>query len=373
MCQLKFQQTAIYTVDSGFYPITFIADDFNRDGRLDLAVLVSTPNSVSVLLGNGDGTFEPQKTFLTENVYSWGSLAGGDFNNDSQLDIAFTEVYTGCVGILLGNGDGTFESLPMFSTGNLSVPFGITVADFNRDNFLDIAVANCGNNNVGVFLGNGNGTFAEQTTFSTGPNSWPVSITVGDFNSDDYIDIAVLNRMSRNVGILLGHGNGTFETQKTSFTEGGTYQYYLAVDDFNGDNRLDVVFSYYITGKDGIDVLFGYGNGTLGAKAKFIIGDTGETPPVAVGDFNCDGHSDIVVGNAYPYSIVVLLGYGNGDFKVQTILSTEFEAGSNLVTVGDFNGDGYQDIVAANSYSGAMSMFLNTCECCTSEILKTST
>ena len=121
------------------------------------------------------------------------------------------------MGILLGNGNGTFEALTMITIDNSYRREGITAADFNRDSYLDLAVSNTYNNNVDVLLGNGDGTLSAYATLYTGRNSQPKSIAVADFNNDSYPDIAVVNYVSRNIGVFLGYGNGTFQAQQTFF------------------------------------------------------------------------------------------------------------------------------------------------------------
>jgi hypothetical protein len=107
------------------------------------------------------------------------------------------------VGVSLGNGNGTFLVQPTFSTGAGSAPYKVAVGDFNNDTRLDIAVANVGINNVVIFLGNGNGTFAGQMILSTGAGSYPISVAVGDFNQDTLLDIAVANYGNSSIGIFL--------------------------------------------------------------------------------------------------------------------------------------------------------------------------
>ena len=136
------------------------------------------------------------------------------------MDIAVANRGTNSVGVLLGYGDGNFSSQMIYSTGVRSSPLSVTAGDFNNDSRLDIAVANGGTNNVGVLLAYGDGTFASQMTYSTGSNSQPSCVAVGDFNNDSRLDIAVVNNGTSTVGILIGYGDGTFRDQMT-FPLGG--------------------------------------------------------------------------------------------------------------------------------------------------------
>ena len=154
----------------------------------------------------------------------------GDFNNDQQLDIAVANFGTHNIGIFLGTGNGTFTSQTTFSTGS-SRPRWIAVGDFNNDKQLDIAVVNYGTNDIGILLGDGNGSFANPITFSTGFDSVPYSLAVADLNNDDKLDIVVANYGTNNVGVLLGHGNGTF-TNQTIFNTGiNSHPYSIAIND----------------------------------------------------------------------------------------------------------------------------------------------
>jgi hypothetical protein len=151
---------------------------------LDLAVASFISNNVGVLLGNGDGTFAAQRTFSTDGISGLHSVAVGDFNQDTLPDIVVAESDSDMMAVLLGNGDGTFQAQRMFSTGIGSYPFWVVVGDFNQDTLPDIAVANYISNTVGIFLGNGNGSFSGQRTFLTGIGSYPTCVVVGDFNKD---------------------------------------------------------------------------------------------------------------------------------------------------------------------------------------------
>ncbi|CAF4018097.1 unnamed protein product [Rotaria sp. Silwood2] len=245
------------------------------------------------------------------------------------------------------------------------------VADFNGDHRLDLAFARQVTQCMYMTLGNGNGNFSAQTTFSTGRGSCPRSLAIADFNGDTYKDIAVANLNTRNIGVFLGHGDGTFETQKSSFNRDHFFPIRIAVGDFNEDTRSDVAVSY--ESESIVGVMFGYGNGTFGTQADSAIETAVITLSAAVSDFNCDGHLDIAIGQNKSHSIGVLLGHGDGNFDKQTIFSSEFNGPYTSMVVGDFNGDGCQDIVAMNSESYSMDILLNTCECCSSETLKTNT
>ncbi|CAF4048764.1 unnamed protein product [Adineta steineri] len=373
-CQLQFQPIKIgIRYDSPGLQSPILAD-FNNDGRLDLAFISYYYTTVNLMVGNGDGTLTLQWKFFAGILGYILDVTCGDLNGDSILDLSFTDQYANHVGIFFGYGNGTFDTLTILSTGNNSHPYGITVANFNGDNYLDIAVANEYGNNVGVFLGTGNRTFSAQTTFATGFSSQPTWIVAADFNNDGYTDIAVVNYVDRNIGVFLGHGNGMFDAQQTSFTGGYYYVNGFAIGDFNSDGHLDAAFPYQysFTDEGGLGILFGYGNGTLTGRKTFNMGTTLVLSEITVGDFNGDGYLDVVVSSGDNLGLNVLVGDGNGNFGLQTMTWNQSYGSWVTLNVGDFNDDGYQDIVYADD-SANLYIFLNTGQCYPNKTLKTST
>src|SRR5437773_1829662 len=222
------------SVHAGSNPTSAAVGDFNGDGKLDLAVANAGSKNVSVLLGNGDGTFKAPVNFGAPGSQS---VAVGDFNGDGKLDLVVTNAG---VSILLGNGDGAFRAPVTYATGNS--PSSVAVGDFNRDGKVDLAVANSGTSNgvasVSVLLGRGDGTFNPAVNYSGGFGS--LSLAVGDFNRDGKLDLVEANFSTGNVTILLGNGNGTFQPALEFVGAGSPNPSSLAVGDFIGHGRLDV-------------------------------------------------------------------------------------------------------------------------------------
>src|SRR5579863_7077923 len=224
---------------AGTSPSGVALGDFNLDGKLDIAVTNASSNNVSVLIGNGDGTFQPAVFYIVGKKPS--SLVVGDFNGDKIADLAITNQSDNTVSIMLGNGDGTFRAPVNYNvqTGPTSVALGY----FNGDSFLDIAVANGGSNTISVLLNKGNGTFGGAVSYpasQTGDGSDPVSVVAGDFTGDGFADLAVASNVQIWVSVLLNKGDGTGTFEAAVSHEAGTYPTGVAVGDFNGDGKLDL-------------------------------------------------------------------------------------------------------------------------------------
>jgi len=340
-----FQIAVHYVVGSAPYSVT--AGDFNGDGKSDLAV--ATDVGISVLLGNGDGTFQTAVNYGAGNQPSF--AVAGDFNSDGKLDLAVADGLSGTVAVLLGNGDGTFQAGHNVGAG--WAPLSIAASDFNSDGKLDLAVVNSGSpsgGSVTVLLGAGDGSFT-MTPVSFGVGSLPWFVAVGDFNGDDKPDLAVAHRVPDSVSVLLGKGDGTFQAA-VNFAA-GTNPASVAIGDFNGDGKTDLAVAFTGTYTNGsVSVLLGKGDGTFEAAVNYGAG----TNPVSVaaGDFNGDGKLDLAVANqgATPISnqsrgtVSVLLGNGDGTFQVAVNYGAGI--GPASVAVGDFNGDGKPDLAVAN-------------------------
>jgi hypothetical protein len=213
---------------AGTNPDSAAVGDFNGDGKLDLAVANEGSDNVSILLGNGDGTFQAAVDYGAGTDPD--SVAVGDFRGNGKLDLVVANYYSNNVSILLGNGDGTFQAAVNYG---VSAPTSVAVGDFNGDGKLDLAVANVFS--VSVLLGNGDGTF--QAAVNYGAGAEPAWVAVGDFNGDGKLDLAVANVATGNVSVLLGNGDGTFQA---AVNYGAGIGESVAVGDFNGDGRLDL-------------------------------------------------------------------------------------------------------------------------------------
>jgi len=335
----------ILTLGSNSFAI--IPGDFNLDGIPDIAVINNLSDTVSVLLGNGDGTFTTAASPAT-GVNPTG-ITTADFNSDGIPDLAIANFNHGLgndgnITVLLGNGDGTFTATPI-SPSVGSEPQAIVAADFNGDGIPDLAVCNQGFSTVSILLGNGDGTFTAtalpSNSVATGLEAQ--SIVAGDFNGDGKIDLATANTGSDTLTVLLGNGDGTF-TAAASPSTGLDPNFVVAVD-INGDGKTDLVVS---NEQSNVTVLLGNGNGTFTAGTSF-----GYTQAITVGDFNGDGIADLAA--EFGYQTTAFLGKGDGTFSTGPTFSPTSLPNMNEtqfvgVAAADFNGDGLADLAAVGVY-----------------------
>jgi hypothetical protein len=325
----------------GDAPWSVAVADLNADGKLDLVTANSESNDVSVLLGNGDGTFQAQRRFAAGDFPTFVAVA--DLNRDGFPDV-MTANYPD-ISILLGNGDGTFQAPQSFAVGDF--PDSVAVIDVNGDGFPDIVTANNGSNDVSILLGNGDGTFQPQQRIAAG--DFPFFVAVADLNGDGFLDLVTAND-STDVSVLLGNGDGTFQAPQNFAV--GDFPYSVAVVDVNGDGFADIVTAN--GNPDDVSILLGNGDGTFQPPQRFGVGPFPQS--VAVADLNGDGFPDLVTTNGFSNDVSVLLGNGDGTFQAEQ----GFAAGSfpASVKIADLNGDGFPDIVTANVFSDDVSILL---------------
>jgi hypothetical protein len=421
-------------------PLTSVAaGDFTDNHIQDLVVCGSGPTggTVSVLLGKGDGTFGPGGSFPTGMNPQ--SLAVGDLTGSGKLDVVTANLGDssgpGSVSVLLGNGDGTFQAplnfalpgeFPPGYTGSAPLPqkpLSVAVGDMNHDGRLDVVVTaqtsfsmpaptggttTVTNGYVDVLLGNGDGTFTLGSTTLLDIRQ-PRSVALADFNGDGHLDVAAVSPCDNGGCVLLGKDDGTLGAPSFFATDNGPTS--LVVGDVNGDGSIDLVTANagqeYIMNTNAywagsVSVLLGNGDGTfqpastsplptvpVSGAVPFWPG----SPPLAVpqvpravvmGDLNGDGKMDLAVAANYWYSgfvittssapydywksesegtVNVLLGNGDGTFTDdQTIYLNEGNYSSPLaMTAGDFNGDSFPDLAVVDS-TNTLSVLLNAAD-----------
>ncbi|MFO0957419.1 MAG: FG-GAP-like repeat-containing protein [Isosphaeraceae bacterium] len=313
----------------GTSPAGVAVADFDSNGIPDMAVVnQAAAGTVSILLGNGGGTFQPRVD------YSAGpgavDLKAGDFNRDGRADLAV--VGANSVSILLGNGDGSFSAPATNASGVGS--HSIHTGDFNGDGKLDVATMNGGT--ASVLLGNGDGTFGAHIDSAIPGNS--TNTVVGDFNRDGYLDMATSNTASvGTITVLRGHGDGTFDPAASYAAFSAPV--YLASGDFNHDGYDDFAVANSDAASS-MSVVLNNGDGTYAPPTTYNIGETGYE--IEVEDFNNDGNDDFAVRGASKY--MVQLGKGDGSFYPALNYATptgRFEMGG----IGDLNNDGAVDFL----------------------------
>jgi hypothetical protein len=335
----QFETRATNPFPEGAYSIA--TGDFNHDGKLDVVMI--TGNGFSVALGKGDGTFQPAVTYTTQLSYS---LAVADFNGDGNLDIvvANENQNPSTVSVYLGNGDGTFRA-PIDSDTTSYNEF-VVVGDFNGDGKPDIVVIE--NPYISVLLGNGDGTFQPPSDNNSFVGAhW---LAVGDFNNDHKLDVVTVGYFggSDDMGVLLGNGDGTLQPSLTyplQYVPGA-----VAVGHLRRGGNLDA-----IVGDDlgGLAVFAGNGDGSF--QPVVYYDTTGlDGGQMVIADLNLDGRLDVAIPSGA--GVDVFWGNGDGTFQAAQFFASG-EAG--LLAVGDLNGDRLPDFTMGTTFFGVITM-LNT-------------
>jgi hypothetical protein len=383
---LSFNPVVQYGV--GTFPQAVATGDFNGDNRADIVTANQNSANVSVLLNNGDNTFQGAQNYAVGSGPH--SVAVGDFNRDGKLDVVTAN--SSDLSVLLGNGDGTFAAaqsiaLPgQFPPGYMGTdpvtqnPLAVAVGDLDKDGKLDLVVTartsflscpyycyDIQNGYDNVLLGHGDGTFADAAVYQHNDSN-PQAVALADLNGDGNLDVVTNN--SYGASSLLGNGDGTLQPAKTAATGGYGFSS-VALGDLDRDGKLDLVIQY-----PGLSIWKGQGDGTFQQGPTVYLGTSASS--VAVGDLNADGKLDLTAitsfftctsigydsygfpycnGGFYTGQAQVLMGYGDGNFAAPnaTNISGSF---SGVATLADLNGDGLPDLATAN-YDATASVAFN--------------
>lgn len=330
---------------SGFFPYDAKSGDFNNDGFIDIVSANLASNSLSIMLGNGDGTFRSQVTYQT-GTEPYG-VTISDFNNDGNLDLANTDYISGSISVFLGNGNGTFQARTSYATG--VNPFSVHAADLDGDGAVDLISADPGSARLSIFFGNGDGTFQSRESSVLGGSVRFVNS--GDLDGDGDLDLVTNDQTTGTLRVHLGNGDGTFQTY-TSYAVGSAAAS-IAIADLNGDGALDIATAD--TSGNAMSVLLGNGNGTFRARVSYATGAAPERTGVA--DLNGDGIMDLV--GSHPGGggfISILIGNGNGTYQAARSQATGVTPLS--INFADFNQDGVLDFLTAGGNSASVSVLL---------------
>jgi FG-GAP-like repeat len=339
------------TVGSG--TSLLVAADFNGDQKTDIA---TGSTGLVTFLDHGDGTFGGAVLSSVSEVR--GETVSGDFRNNGRNDLV--GVISNCNGsicspgsvvVFLGNGDGSFQDGVQYQVG--LQPSFLTVGDFNGDGKLDLAVTNSSSNTISVLLGNGDGTFKPQVQYAAALGVYR-GITAADLNGDGKLDLVVAAN-SGFVSVLIGKGDGSFQTHVDYPVAGGTYS--LAAADLNGDGIPDLA----VGGDPEVSIFLGKGDGTFAAPKQYFAGPFEFR--IRVADFNGDGKLDLAIALAFSgESAALLLGNGDGSFQVpvQYVITGGVLGDTGLLVLADFNGDSVPDWAASDISSNTVAVTLSS-------------
>lgn len=323
--------------------------DVNGDGFLDfIGGRTTVADSVYVGLGQGDGTFSTALSYQTQN-FQIEDLEVNDLNGDGVADIVVAHGGTS-ISVLFGNGDGSFGGLEAItSTGTTR---GTTTGDFNGDSIVDIASVDYNTGAVSVFISNGDGSFLAGVSFSAGGGG--SDIVSADLNGDGVLDLAVADSLGSAAILLVGNGDGSFKSE-TSISTTVTEPRGITTGDLNGDGHVDIITSDYTDGR--VSVTLGRGDGTFESSKHYSGGSPNYR--VSVEDLNGDGALDIISKHGFNGEIYLQLGNGDGTFK-QTV-TYDSGGGNGAIALGDVDSDGVSDLVSSSG-GGGLSVFISETE-----------
>ena len=372
-----------YAVGNG--PVSIVQANLHdalNTSAIDLAVANQTDDTISILQGNGDGTFLPQRVITLPIRFIPTALATANLTNSGHKDLIVAgnvaNQSKGEVLVLFGNGDGTFTPS---TQGPLTVgvdPVFVVARDFNGDGFEDLAVANQGDDTVAILLNNSTpagsnaktlGVFAPATpaVVPLPAGSAPTGLAAADLNGDGKVDLVTGNKGTNNISVFFGNGDGTF--QKPTNYPTGNQPVYVALGDFNNDSALDIVVANNgapSAKNSGNSVTIYYnqisstniptGTFVAGAQRDFSAGNAPTS--IAIADYNLDGFADLAVTDQTDNAVTLLLNSGDEKFTA----SPEIPVGTAPVSIApaDFNADGRTDVAIADNGSAQATVILNT-------------
>lgn len=357
--------SVISTFAVGKSPSCVLIVDLNRDHKPDLVAANTESNDLTILLGDGKGGFAPSKGSPLAAGHAPVDVIAEDFNDDGKVDLAIANHDTKYVTVLLGDGAGGFAPAPgsPVAVHSNPHPHGIAAADFNGDHRLDLVVESWMDDKVELLLGDGKGGFNAAGPMQDVGQMPYIKVRAGDLNGDGHADIVTTNFRGKNVTVLLGDGKGNFVQAAGSPFPVRKHPFFADLGDLNGDGKTDIAIATYSgqgtdPGDDGVTILLGDGRGGLSPMSGSPFATTGRASGgLALGDINGDGVQDVAVANGESNNVTVLLGNGRGTL----VTGATIPVGSHpyRVAVGDLNGDGKADIVTANNGDNNLTISLS--------------
>ncbi|MBS0623152.1 MAG: VCBS repeat-containing protein [Verrucomicrobia bacterium] len=342
---IAFRPAANYTTSRRPQPV--VTGDFNGDGHLDIAAANNLDSTLSVYLGNGDGTFQNAQIFATQS-YPWGMVVG-DINHDGYLDLIVTNEGTDTYTLFTGRSNGIFNA-PIHRSCADSLPTGVVLGHFDGDPHLDMAIGFVGSGNVKSYKGNGDGTFQNPINYAA--VSQPQNMASADLDGNGIDDIVVTSANSNSIGFLYGNLNGQFN-RPIKLYDIGSLSGGVAIGRYNQDTPPDIVVSRP-TFND-LAVILNHNYTSFDAPVLYPVGRSPFT--IVTGNFSATQSSGIAVANINSGSVSVLAANASGVFGPAHNLTAGAQPWG--LASGDFDGDGFSDLVATNSGSDSLSVFLS--------------
>ncbi|CAF1391349.1 unnamed protein product [Adineta ricciae] len=364
VCQLKVRSIPI---DPHCYPFAnfgpYVIADLNNDHRLDFVFSCENGFLLQVLLANSDGSFGDVLF-----VYMIGSvlkICVGDVNNDAQVDLilVISSMGPGNVYILFGNGNGTFQTQNVLLHSITSRPTDVNLIDINNDTKLDLISVSQYINEVYVFFGNGDGTFASPLKLFMCLTSDANQLAISDFDNDGYLDIAAMNTRSLHIHVFLRNTDGSFQSEKALYTAFDTFQFNMITGYFDNDHQADIVYLH--SWENTVAMFYRYDNKTFHLNQQ-IVTETSvslDSRAIVTYDLNSDSHLDLILGLPSSNEIYGLLGDGNGNFQTQIIYSSIINNSTDDVDI--FNNNICQNIINMNLMNNSLYILYNPCRCST--------
>jgi len=354
-----------FRIKVGRSPGSVEAADFNNDKFIDLAVTSETDSSVTILLGNGKGSFKEAKgsPFFAGPLPN--DIAIKDFNKDGYPDLAFANHENKFLTVLLGNGKGSFIAAPKspFPVKGIPHTHGIATGDFNRDGRADLVTDSWGNDQVEVLFGDSVELFKTPGVFYKVGKRPYQRVRVADINQDGADDILTTNTEGNNVTVLLADGRGGFDEGPGSPYPCGDAPFGIALGDINADGKPDLAIINSPgsmaegKGKNGLSILLGAGKGRF-TTMKGSPYEAGKIPNrVAIGDIDGDGVNDIITSDNDSNKIYLFLMNKNGTVLLQSPIAVGNHPKG--IAIADLNFDGNADIVVCNQLDDDISIIIS--------------